>query len=222
MAFYQVVAVKPDTCYPAILRANVVSGPYSQSVSNLKDYSLSQASYLTIVPQQTSVGADSGSVTYINIYTNLTDWNATIDKTWATLVKDTSKNNITVIVKENPSMAIRMAIVTVTATGITPLTVLVIQDGASGIQRITTNQKIKIYPNPSTGIINVDYFQPYQAATTIEVYDMMGKLIMKTVKENQAAGEYKTEIDLSGNAKGIYFVKVLIGSETYYGKVVIE
>src|SRR5690606_24285630 len=62
----------------------------------------------------------------------------------------------------------------------------------------------KIYPNPTNGLIVIE--KNFNEATTIEVINLSGKLILNTdfkTNENQKI------IDLSSLAPGIYFVKIL-------------
>ncbi len=81
----------------------------------------------------------------------------------------------------------------------------------TGINELKNYQKIKIYPNPNNGkfIIECD------EAIEIQIFDLLGKEILTQNVSN------KTNIDLSGQPKGIYFVKV-IGKENYNFKLLIE
>jgi len=75
----------------------------------------------------------------------------------------------------------------------------------TGINEITNNNNFTIYPNPSSGSFtiqtnNASIFQNSE----IKVYDLPGRLIYSKKLNNN-----KTEIDLSNQSKGIYFVKLL-------------
>ena len=61
----------------------------------------------------------------------------------------------------------------------------------------TASNQIKIYPNPSKGIIQLDHTE---SLTNIEVYNVEGKLSFK--------GPAKKTIDLSHLENGFYFVKI--------------
>ncbi|PDH46221.1 MAG: hypothetical protein CND86_05285 [Bacteroidetes bacterium MED-G21] len=61
----------------------------------------------------------------------------------------------------------------------------------------TASNQIKIYPNPSEGIIQLDY---NESLSYIEVYNIEGKLSFK--------GPAKKTIDLSHLESGFYFVKI--------------
>ena len=62
----------------------------------------------------------------------------------------------------------------------------------------TASNQIKIYPNPSEGIIQLDY---NESLSYIEVYNIEGKLSFK--------GPAKKTIDLSHLESGFYFVKII-------------
>lgn len=64
-------------------------------------------------------------------------------------------------------------------------------------------EEVKVYPNPSSGIFN---FQTQEAAQ-LEVYDLMGKMILtKSVQAGTAS------FDLSEQASGMYLLKITNGS----------
>mgnify|MGYP006158812157 FL=1 len=75
----------------------------------------------------------------------------------------------------------------------------------------TASNKIKIYPNPSEGIIQLDY---PESLSNIEVYNIEGKLSFK--------GPAKKTIDLSHLESGFYFVKIRTKTnESLHSKICI-
>lgn len=60
----------------------------------------------------------------------------------------------------------------------------------------------KVYPNPTTGVVNVQITNPNSPVTEFHVYDAYGKLIR--VVDVQTA-----QIDLSHYASGVYFIKAV-------------
>jgi len=74
-----------------------------------------------------------------------------------------------------------------------------------------------IYPNPGSGIFFIDLTllnQPFQ----VEVFSSMGRLLKPPIDELNGI----TSIDLSGRAKGIYFVKINSGKISTTKKVVLR
>ena len=73
----------------------------------------------------------------------------------------------------------------------------------------TKNNKFNIYPNPTTGQITIEGKNIEQ----IEIYNLSGVLIQSTNKK---------EINLSQEAKGIYFVKVTTANGVTTQKLIVE
>lgn len=78
------------------------------------------------------------------------------------------------------------------------------------------NGGFTIYPNPNPGIFNVEINDSTSDEFTIEVSDMMGTRVY--FREHLQVG--LTQIDIIGLAKGIYFVKIRVGDQTFTEKVV--
>ncbi len=76
-----------------------------------------------------------------------------------------------------------------------------------------SNLSFQVYPNPSTGIFNVQL----ENATTIEITDVLGRVIL-TDKVN--AGNY--QLNLGNNVNGVYFVKATVDGKTKTVKIVKE
>ncbi len=74
-----------------------------------------------------------------------------------------------------------------------------------------------VYPNPTTGIINIQKGQQIQNAT-IEIYDLNGKLIIK----KQLLSDIST-VDLANNQTGIYFYNIIIENKIIdNGKIILN
>jgi hypothetical protein len=71
---------------------------------------------------------------------------------------------------------------------------------STGIKNIK-NSNIKIYPNPTNNIINIEGLNKNEN-NTIQIFDVQGKLVItKTITE-------KGTIDLSELNKGVYVIKI--------------
>ena len=70
-----------------------------------------------------------------------------------------------------------------------------------GIDDYTLDNSVTVYPNPTTGIVQIKNEE--LRINNLDVYDAYGKLLF-TVEVN----DNTSSIDLSGYAKGTYFVKV--------------
>ena len=82
--------------------------------------------------------------------------------------------------------------------------------GATGITTNELEEKLVFYPNPTTGLVNIDNKQLYGANYEIRVFDPIGKLISATKNAEQ--------IDLSSYENGIYFLQVSDGIHATFTK----
>lgn len=73
----------------------------------------------------------------------------------------------------------------------------------TGIDKFTEDADIKIYPNPSSGKIQLKFANTPSAGTWITAFDVTGKRIYKTLALNEE--EY---INLTGNPSGLYFIMI--------------
>ncbi|CAG5086568.1 T9SS type A sorting domain-containing protein [Parvicella tangerina] len=77
---------------------------------------------------------------------------------------------------------------------------------------------ISIYPNPSSGIVNIFIDDEMNSTGSIMVYDNLGKMIVNTTFANSLG-----YVDLSSFEKGLYMVVVTTESgETYFDRVILE
>lgn len=90
----------------------------------------------------------------------------------------------------------------------------------------TKNQGLSVsnmnfYPNPSNGKFNLSFSLPESGNTDVTILNSEGKVVYK---ENlpSFSGNYDKEIDISKQARGIYFVKVEQGKHSQVKKIVLE
>ena len=84
----------------------------------------------------------------------------------------------------------------------TSATATVVVDICTGIEnKILADHGVKLYPNPTTGMFTARF--DFEGEKTILIVNSIGQLILETV-----TSEMSHDFDLSGFAKGIYFVKV--------------
>ena len=86
-----------------------------------------------------------------------------------------------------------------------------------GTKEKINNAIIKIYPNPSNGVLSV-FVKNFSSIINIEIFNMLGKIIYS----KQLDGD-TSEINLSKQAKGIYFYQIKSEEEIINtGKIIIE
>jgi hypothetical protein len=77
--------------------------------------------------------------------------------------------------------------------------------------------RMKLYPNPTTGNISIDFFTENQNAVEIQLSSVTGKLLKTIQKGPVEAGQNRIYFDISDLSQGVYFAKVILNknSETY-------
>ena len=71
--------------------------------------------------------------------------------------------------------------------------------------------KVSVYPNPTSGILNVDIDENFNAT----VYNYQGQIVMRTYVNNG-------QIDMSQLASGIYFVEIRTNNSVSVEKVIVK
>jgi len=79
--------------------------------------------------------------------------------------------------------------------------------------------KIGIYPNPSNGVINVNYNDI--PVSKIDVVNVLGQVV-KSIILDASSSETIESIDLSGNANGLYIINVSTNETSSSYKVLLD
>jgi uncharacterized repeat protein (TIGR01451 family) len=82
------------------------------------------------------------------------------------------------------------------------ITIDVYDPVADGVEEVSIENDVTVYPNPTTGLISIATAGNVQVES-IEIYDIYGKLITTKIIESSTPS-----IDFSGYEKGIYFVTI--------------
>ena len=73
-----------------------------------------------------------------------------------------------------------------------------------------------VYPNPSSGILNIQCSNSSITMNKIEIFDTLGKMIFESdISQTKS-------INLTGNAKGIYFARITRGEKISFEKIVLQ
>lgn len=96
-----------------------------------------------------------------------------------------------------------------------------LKDQAGASDGKLTIEKMNFYPNPSSGKFNLSFSLPQKGDADITIMNQEGKVVY-TEKLPAFSGNYDKEIDISKQAKGIYFVKVEQGKHAQVKKIVLE
>ncbi|MDG1477116.1 MAG: T9SS type A sorting domain-containing protein, partial [Vicingaceae bacterium] len=78
-------------------------------------------------------------------------------------------------------------------------------------------QNLKIFPNPTNGIINIEFENKYSKNINIQVFNIYGKVILNEKNKSQ-----KITINLKSYTNGIYFVKLYNENDNKTFKIIKE
>ncbi|WP_372776638.1 T9SS type A sorting domain-containing protein [Mangrovibacterium sp.] len=80
------------------------------------------------------------------------------------------------------------------------------------------NREIKIYPNPTKGLLRVEIpLQGNEKRVVLQVYNMQGALI-----SDQVVSDEITQVDLYNHPPGMYLLRIASGEEVSQWKIVKE
>jgi hypothetical protein len=88
-------------------------------------------------------------------------------------------------------------------------------DGGSAINNLS------IYPNPSKDLFSISFTSEIIQDLNIRVLNVIGEEIMKEDLE-QFVGEYTKQINLSNNAKGVYFLEITTNNSVVNKKLILQ
>jgi hypothetical protein len=105
----------------------------------------------------------------------------------------------------------------ITSPGMVTSEWVVIVDIETGITEEIVDG-ITLFPNPSNGKFYLETTKPGNDPIELQVMDLTGRVLY----ERQSANTERFEIDLSGQQKGMYFVRVKAGESVMNGNLVLK
>lgn len=79
---------------------------------------------------------------------------------------------------------------------------------------------LSCYPNPTGRELNVQLNLTDNTDVIISIVDLQGKVVQNSTLTNYTKGQQTIVLDVNDLAKGIYFVKVEVGEEVFYEKII--
>ncbi len=96
-------------------------------------------------------------------------------------------------------------------------------DASIGIEKFNQNFELAIYPNPSSGNVNVDFNLSEKHNIAMTVTDVLGRMIESIPVKQYPAGEAKLNIaEKTSYQPGIYFVNINVDGQVISKKIIIE
>jgi hypothetical protein len=83
-----------------------------------------------------------------------------------------------------------------------------------------TQSKFTVFPNPASGIVNVRMKNKSVTNTEIIVSDINGRTVFS--KNYNTPDRENISFDMTGNAKGVYFVKIKSGGKVFSEKIILK
>jgi hypothetical protein len=97
---------------------------------------------------------------------------------------------------------------------------LTLSNGTTAIKSTNVSQ-LYVFPNPSNGVINIGLSLQASSGIKYTVTNLSGETVYAEQSGLQS-GTFTKTIDLSGRAKGVYFVKVFTDKEVLLKKVILQ
>ncbi len=92
-------------------------------------------------------------------------------------------------------------------------------DGVGVEETIVEN--LNVYPNPTTGMLNVKFDAEKQGNIEVKLVSINGQVIFNEMMTT-TSGQYNTSFDISDNAKGIYLLSITSDNEKIDRKIVLK
>ena len=204
LVFYQVVVQKQDTCYPDIFRAKTSKGPFTQSFSNMEDYSTITGDYLEVYPENKTLSKTKGEYTF-SVFTNLLSWNLSSNQSWLSYQNDMANKSFKLFFDENTTGSDRTAKITLSAAGVTDVILNITQSKDIVSIEEEANNNVLIYPNPVNDVLHIN---STSFVNSYEMYSIHGQQVL--------AGKingHEAQINVTSFPSGIYNLRMISGEK---------
>lgn len=90
----------------------------------------------------------------------------------------------------------------------------------SGISKPTVSPFLNIFPNPGNNQVQVNYYVTEKTNVTFELINLLGEKLIYQAEGQRTTGAHATILNLENLPKGIYFVRINIGGNSYTKKII--
>jgi hypothetical protein len=91
-----------------------------------------------------------------------------------------------------------------------------------GIKEQSVLNSLRVYPNPTSDVLHINYNLNNASNVKIDVVNTHGQIIKSINNSVKSTGIQTEYIDLTGIAKGIYFVQLTTANETKVEKLIVD
>ena len=85
----------------------------------------------------------------------------------------------------------------------------------------TFSSNLEVFPNPTTGFINISFESNLGEESSIRIYDLLGHVIDER-QFDSSLNQVITQFDLSGNKTGMYIIERRVGIDVEIQKVILK
>jgi type IX secretion system substrate protein/carboxypeptidase-like protein/cleaved adhesin domain-containing protein len=114
----------------------------------------------------------------------------------------------------------RYAVETIYEEGTSKVTFSNTLDFFVSTENVLNTHEINIYPNPTSGDIWIDFEFEDIEDVRIEVINALGQKIIALDKK--AVLNVREQVNLSGQAPGVYFISIIVNDESYSEKIILN
>lgn len=195
---------------------------YELTVTDANGCSSATPDLVTVTVEQAPVASFTSSLTQgvtVNL-TNTTGSSTTLPFTSTWDFGDSQGATTTNAIHTytaNGSYTVTLIVTTACGADTTTQTVLIT---GVGIEEANLLKEVKVYPNPSTGVFNLELSNVAIGELSVTVTDMTGRTVYNSTEE--VKGELKKSLDLSSMAKGVYYLKMESENMREIRKIVIQ
>lgn len=82
-------------------------------------------------------------------------------------------------------------------------------------------EQLTVFPNPTQGRFNVKFDLPNSGETIIQIYNSAGQVVYNR-NLGDYTGQFNDQLDISNNARGLYFVMISQGTTSISRKLILQ
>ena len=98
---------------------------------------------------------------------------------------------------------------------------LIAQSKLNGENTHEDETYLLVYPNPIIGDATIKYDLAYNADVKLEVYNLLGEIVLQTNNNTQEKGIHSKSFDGKDLQSGSYIIKMIVGGEVFTKKIVV-
>lgn len=192
------------TVTPSVTTSYSVAGTTTTGCANYETFNVSVINPIVVATSHTICVGNHATITAFGANTY----------SWSPATGLDSTNVATVIASPTTTTIYTITGTEDLCTAVKTVTVTV--GACTGIEQISNNEHIVIYPNPTNGLISIS-MSSIDEATTLYVTDVIGQEVLKT-----SIKDINSSIDLSSLQKGIYMLTITNEQNKHVEKVIVQ